>query len=125
MRLIVYASSIDNHALFDIYIVKGAVVGNVVVGVLQVEPVAECFDTILNQFLLRRFRGDGVGLVVDGGGYALKADKREAVDTVIGFCFENQSRQAAEFPWACRSGDVLCVAYSPLPPVQLAGCRLA
>ena len=89
MRLIVYACSIDNHPLFDIYIVKGAVVGNVVVGVLQVEPVAECFDTILNQFLLRRFRGDGVGLVVDGGGYALKADKRKAVDSVIGLCFEN------------------------------------
>ena len=97
MRLIIHIHVIDKNSLGVVVHVCGLaqIDGDVVLRVVGIEPVAERLDAVLDKFLLRRFRGDGVGLRIDGRGNALEAGKRETVDAVICLGFENQPRQAA------------------------------
>ena len=125
MRLVIHVHSVDEHAPVVVGSVGGMEVGDVVMRILQVLPVAEGLVAVLDELLFGSLRGDGAGLVVDRRSGMLKVGEREAVDAVIANGLNYQPWQSAELPRACRGGNVLTVAHRPLPSVQLAGSRLA
>ena len=125
MRLVIHIRAIDDRTLVDVNDVDGLEVGDVIVRILGIEPVAEGLVAVLDKLFFRGFHGDGVGLVEDGGSGVLQFGEREAVDAVVAHGFYNQAWQSAELPRPSRRGDVLCIAHRPLPSVQLTYGRLA
>ena len=107
MCLIIHIHVVDEYSLGVVGDVGGTEVANVILGILQVEPVAECFYAHLNKLRLSRLHGGGIRLVIDGRGYALDVSNCEAVDAVLPplrpighlpswshgdrYCFKNQT----------------------------------
>ena len=60
MRLIIYVHIVDKYSLGVVGDVGGAEVANVIRGILQVEPVVECPDTVLDELRLSSIHGDGI-----------------------------------------------------------------
>lgn len=66
VRLVVHISAVDEHTLVIVGGVGGVEIGDVVVRVLELEPVAEGLVAVHDKLFFRVFYGDGVGFVEDG-----------------------------------------------------------
>ena len=96
MRLVIYVSSIDKHAVFAKDFVGSLYAFvSIVQWILDVLMITEGFVAIEDEFLLRNLCGDSIALHVDSSCGSLNVGESETMNATIALCINNQPWQSA------------------------------